>query len=85
MILGAVAAMTQKNFKRLLAYSSIGHIGYALAGVATGADAGSGPGNSDNLVAVVINNVFSHKGHYKLLAVSLYNNNIGAEACGQDP
>merc|ERR1712196_311091 len=37
MILGAVAAMVQKNFKRLLAYSSIGHIGYALAGVATGA------------------------------------------------
>ena len=36
MILGAVAAMIQKNFKRLLAYSSIGHIGYALAGVATG-------------------------------------------------
>ena len=30
MILGAVAAMIQKNFKRLLAYSSIGHIGYAL-------------------------------------------------------
>ena len=40
MILGAVAAMTQKNFKRLLAYSSIGHIGYALAGVATGAISG---------------------------------------------
>ena len=40
MILGAVAAMIQKNFKRLLAYSSIGHIGYALAGVATGAIAG---------------------------------------------
>ena len=30
MILGAVAAMIQTNFKRLLAYSSIGHIGYAL-------------------------------------------------------
>ena len=40
MILGAVAAMAQKNFKRLLAYSSIGHIGYALAGVATGAVSG---------------------------------------------
>ncbi len=40
MILGAVAAMTQKNFKRLLAYSSIGHIGYALAGIATGAVSG---------------------------------------------
>ena len=33
MILGAVAAMVQKNIKRLLAYSSIGHIGY-IAGVA---------------------------------------------------
>ena len=40
MILGAIAAMIQKNFKRLLAYSSIGHIGYALAGVATGATSG---------------------------------------------
>ena len=40
MILGAVAAMAQKNFKRLLAYSSIGHIGYALAGVATGSISG---------------------------------------------
>jgi NADH-quinone oxidoreductase subunit N len=36
MILGAVAAIGQTNIKRLLAYSSIGHIGYALAGVATG-------------------------------------------------
>ena len=36
MILGAVAAIVQQNIKRLLAYSSIGHIGYALAGVATG-------------------------------------------------
>ena len=40
MILGAVAAMVQTNFKRLLAYSSIGHIGYALAGVATGVISG---------------------------------------------
>ncbi len=40
MILGAVAAIAQKNIKRLLAYSSIGHIGYALAGVATGAITG---------------------------------------------
>ena len=40
MILGAVAAMIQKNLKRLLAYSSIGHIGYALAGIATGAISG---------------------------------------------
>ena len=40
MILGAIAAIVQKNIKRLLAYSSIGHIGYALAGVATGVVSG---------------------------------------------
>jgi len=40
MILGSVAAIGQKNIKRLLAYSSIGHIGYALAGVATGVISG---------------------------------------------
>ena len=36
MILGAVAAIGQSNIKRLMAYSSIGHMGYVLAGVATG-------------------------------------------------
>ena len=40
MILGAVAAIGQKNLKRLLAYSSIGHMGYALAGIATGTISG---------------------------------------------
>ena len=40
MILGAVAAIVQTNIKRLLAYSSIGHIGYALAGVASGSISG---------------------------------------------
>jgi NADH-quinone oxidoreductase subunit N len=36
MILGAVAAIGQTNIKRLIAYSSIGHVGYALAGISTG-------------------------------------------------
>jgi len=40
MILGAVAAIGQSNIKRLMAYSSIGHMGYALAGIATGTNAG---------------------------------------------
>ncbi len=40
MVLGAVAAIGQKNIKRLMAYSSIGHIGYALAGISTGTDSG---------------------------------------------
>ena len=34
MFLGAIAAISQKNIKRLLAYSSIGHVGYILIGVA---------------------------------------------------
>ena len=35
MILGAVAAIGQTNIKRLIAYSSIGHMGFALAGIST--------------------------------------------------
>jgi len=35
MILGAFAAINQRNIKRMLAYSGIGHIGYALIGLAT--------------------------------------------------
>jgi len=40
MILGAVAAIGQSNIKRLMAYSTIGHMGYALAGLAPGTNAG---------------------------------------------
>ena len=40
MLFGAVAAIGQKNLKRLIAYSSISHIGYALAGLATGSNDG---------------------------------------------
>jgi NADH-quinone oxidoreductase subunit N len=40
MILGAFAAIGQTNIKRLLAYSSIGHMGYALIGLAVGNEAG---------------------------------------------
>jgi NADH-quinone oxidoreductase subunit N len=40
MVLGAVAAIGQNNFKRLMAYSSIGHMGYMLIGLAAGTQAG---------------------------------------------
>tara|TARA_B100001540_G_C15738200_1_gene610915 strand:- start:735 stop:1325 length:591 start_codon:yes stop_codon:yes gene_type:complete len=40
MVFGAVAAIGQKNLKRLVAYSSIGHMGYALAGLSTGTNYG---------------------------------------------
>ncbi len=40
MALGAVAAIGQANIKRLMAYSSIGHMGYALLGLAAGTPQG---------------------------------------------
>jgi NADH-quinone oxidoreductase subunit N len=40
MVLGAIAAINQTNIKRLMAYSSIGNIGYALVGLAAGTEEG---------------------------------------------
>jgi NADH-quinone oxidoreductase subunit N len=40
MLLGAFAAIGQTNIKRLMAYSSIGHVGFALVGLAAGSEAG---------------------------------------------
>mgnify|MGYP001189463254 CR=1 FL=1 len=40
MLFGAIAAIGQSNLKRLVAYSSIGHMGYALAGLSTGTNQG---------------------------------------------
>ena len=46
MILGAFAAIGQTNIKRLMAYSSIGHMGFALVGLATG--------NEEGVIGVII-------------------------------
>ncbi|HTQ71377.1 MAG TPA: NADH-quinone oxidoreductase subunit NuoN [Acidocella sp.] len=40
MVIGALAAIGQSNIKRLLAYSSVSHMGYALMGLATGTAGG---------------------------------------------
>ena len=40
MVLGAFVAINQTNIKRLMAYSSIGHVGYALIGLTVGTEAG---------------------------------------------
>ncbi|RMF34983.1 MAG: NADH-quinone oxidoreductase subunit NuoN [Alphaproteobacteria bacterium] len=50
MILGAVAGIGQRNFKRLMAYSSIAHMGYALMGLA----AGTGQGVQSLLIYLAI-------------------------------
>jgi len=41
MLLGAFAAIGQRNIKRLMAYSSIGHVGYALIGLAANSETGT--------------------------------------------
>ncbi|WP_419731270.1 NADH-quinone oxidoreductase subunit NuoN [Lichenicola sp.] len=41
MLVGSLAAIPQVNIKRLMAYSSIGHMGYAMIGVAVGTEAGT--------------------------------------------
>jgi NADH-quinone oxidoreductase subunit N len=41
MALGAFAAIGQRNIKRLMAYSSIGHMGFALVGLAAGTPEGA--------------------------------------------
>ena len=40
MVVGSFAAISQSSFKRMMAYSSIGHMGYALIGLAAGTVAG---------------------------------------------
>ena len=40
MVLGAFAALRQQNIKRLMAYSSIGNVGYILLGLASGSEKG---------------------------------------------
>lgn len=40
MVLGAIAAIGQNNIKRLMAFSSIGHMGFALVGLAAGTEEG---------------------------------------------
>jgi len=41
MLLGSLAAIGQSNIKRLMAYSSIGHVGFVLIGLAAGTETGA--------------------------------------------
>ncbi len=63
MVLGALAAIGQTNIKRLMAYSSIGHMGYALIGLA----AGTADGIRGLLVYLVIY-VFMNVGAFACIA-----------------
>lgn len=41
MLVGSIAAIGQTDIKRLMAYSSIGHMGFAMVGMAAGTEAGA--------------------------------------------
>ncbi len=69
MVLGAFAAINQTNIKRLMAYSSIGHIGYALIGLAVAGQSGDGAVREAGIQGVLI-----------YMAIYLFMN-VGTFAC----
>ena len=69
MVFGAVAAIGQKNLKRLIAYSSISHVGYALAGLATGSNEGI-----QNSVIYIIIYILMNLGLFSCLLMMKRNN-----------
>ena len=71
MVLGAFAAINQKNIKRLMAYSSIGHVGYALIGLAV---AGIASGSTMSLAKDGVLSILVYMGIYVFT-------NIGTFSC----
>jgi NADH-quinone oxidoreductase subunit N len=54
MLLGAFAAIGQRNIKRLMAYSSIGHMGYALIGLAAAGEVGNETAQADGIQGLLV-------------------------------
>lgn len=54
LVLGNIVALVQTNIKRMLAYSSIAHAGYALIGVVAAGVAGSQTGETNGITAVML-------------------------------
>ena len=69
MLFGAIAAIGQTNLKRLIAYSSISHVGYILAGLATG----SNEGIQSSIIYITIY-VFMNLGLFSCLLMMRRNN-----------
>ena len=69
MLFGAIAAIGQTNLKRLIAYSSISHIGYALAGLTTGSNDGI-----QNSIIYIIVYVLMNLGLFSCLLMMKRNN-----------
>ncbi len=69
MLFGAIAAIGQTNIKRLIAYSSISHIGYALAGLASA----SNEGIQSSIIYITIY-IFMNLGLFSFLLMMKRNN-----------
>jgi len=53
-VLGNIVALVQTNVKRMLAYSSIAHAGYALIGVVAAGRLDSATGNAKGIASVLL-------------------------------
>ena len=69
MLFGAIAAIGQTNLKRLIAYSSIGHVGYTLAGIASVSNEGI-----QSSIAYIIIYIIMNLGLFSCLLMMKRNN-----------
>ena len=85
MVVGNLGALVQRNIKRLLAYSSVGHVGYLLMGIAALAAVDADGGVSTELSHLASNGVMFHLVAYGItnmaafLAVAAMFNVTGSE------
>ena len=85
MVVGNLGALVQRNIKRLLAYSSVGHVGYLLMGIAALAAVDADGGVSTELSHLASNGVMLHLVAYGItnmaafLAVAAMFNVTGSE------
>ena len=85
MVVGNLGALVQSNIKRLLAYSSVGHVGYLLMGIAALAAVNADGGVSTELSHLASNGVMLHLVAYGItnmaafLAVAAMFNVTGSE------
>ena len=72
MVIGNVGALVQRNIKRLLAYSSIGHVGYLLLGVAALAAVQSSDNVSVRLSHLASNGIMLHLVAYGVASMAVF-------------
>jgi NADH-quinone oxidoreductase subunit N len=66
MLVGNVIALTQKNLKRMLAYSSISHTGYLLVGILAGPSSG---GNYSSVILYLVTYAIMNIGAFAILGI----------------